>query len=185
MSIPSNLPAMHKGPYPTAPPLLDHGHMSNGASEHLKGKNARSTKAVNRPPIVEAVGWRRLDGKASVKDRDLAQKNSNGDLKKRILESLRIFGKQFQSDCDGESFCITCSSERICHRLQWRCFAWIVFQVKGEVSTAIFNYTALPEKGRLRRAKIPGFDASANNLDWGFRKIWLSTARARDTSEGC
>ena len=32
------------------------------------------SKAVNKPPMLEAVGWRRLDGRAAVKDKDLVRR---------------------------------------------------------------------------------------------------------------
>lgn len=92
--LPGSSARMHKGPCPLLPPLLEHvehgTHKQWIAMEHRNiCKNARSTKAVNRPPTVEAVGWRRLDGKASVKDKDLVQKNSSGDpTTKRIADDL-------------------------------------------------------------------------------------------------
>lgn len=154
---------------------------SNGTSEHLKGKNARSTKAVNRPPTVEAVGWRRLDGKASVKDKDLVQKNSSGDPNKadrwwslRNKFNLIVMDSLSVPPAPAKGFATCCNDDVLPESF--------LHAGKGRSRHSHFHDTALKRKGDMQWQKYQG-PMLPHNFDWGFGKIWLSTARARDTSE--
>ena len=142
------------------------GHMSHGTSQHMKGKNARNTKAVNRPPTVEAVGWRRLDGNASVKDKDLVQNSSGDPHKADRWWSLR---KNFNLWWTVFPYHLLQRKDLPHAAMTMFCLNRFYMQLKGEVGTAVFITQHWRERGTCN---------GKNTKARCFRKI-LTEASAR------